>query len=108
MRPTILSFRFYSVRPDLPEGRQRVRPEPTALPPRGCVRQRGWHVPLPVSRRVHRRALRETLHALQPLALPQRGHLRPEGGRQLRVHLCSRYVKDPPSWSINDISVAKP
>lgn len=78
-------------RPHLQAGRQRVRPEPRALSQRRHLPQRGRLLPLRLPRHPHRPPLRAALRALQPLTLPERGHLPPHGGHHPRVRLPARY-----------------
>ena len=78
-------------RPHLQAGCQRVRPEPRALSQRRHLSQRGRLLPLHLPRHPHRPPLRAALRALQPLTLPERGHLPPHGGHHPRVRLPARY-----------------
>lgn len=78
-------------RPHLPAGRERVRPEPQALPERGHLPQRGRLLPLHLPRHPHWPPLRAPVRALQPLPLPEWRHLPPHGGHHPRVRLPARY-----------------
>lgn len=91
----VLGFRFHLhmqlpallPRFNLQARRQRVRPEPDAVPQRRHLRQRGGLLPLPLPSGLQRAALWDPLRAVQPLAVPQRGHLRPERRQYLRLQL---------------------
>lgn len=89
--------------PHLQAGRERVRPDPRALPQRRHLSQRGRLLPLRVPAHPHRPPLRAALRALQPLPLPERRHLPPHGGHHPRVRLPARYCCAPVSGACSPL-----